>query len=87
MICLINYNMMVQKVGHVMYSSGYISRKQWPDLYGRHTWSDTPVDTAHGMSDQPQHSGAEGQSCNVHWWLYLQMSMIKFTTGVLMIIA
>ena len=70
MMCLINYNMMVQSISHSMYSSGYIPREQCPDLYGRQTWSDTPADTGHDMFDQPQHSGAEGQSHNVWQWLY-----------------
>ena len=48
-----------------MCSSDYISRWAWLDVYGIHTWSGSPADTAHDMSDQPQHGGAQDQSSHV----------------------
>ena len=65
MICLINHSMVVHKISHVMCSSDYISRWAWLDVYGIHTWSGPSADTAHDMSDQPQHSGVEDKSCHV----------------------
>ena len=37
MICLINHSMVVQRISHAMYSSGYICREQWSNVYGMHT--------------------------------------------------